>query len=136
MGIGLGLNIKAKADFETTYVREYIGIDNPLTAEVDPLVDWYLADIKASSSEDEEIKDDINLFRTSLIVAAGIEYNLSGKTSILAGFTFNNGFSDVLNRDGVKLNESGNPEIFNGKPQTFELKGFNNFVALNVGVLF
>ncbi len=136
MGIGVGFNIQAKADFETTYVREYIGVDNPLTAEVDLITDWYPADIKAVSSEDEDIKDDINLFRTSLIVAAGIEYNLSGKTSILAGVTFNNGFSDALNRDGVKLNEAGNPEIYNGKPQTFELKAFNNFVSLNIGVLF
>jgi hypothetical protein len=138
MGIGLGLNIRARGDDETTFIRERVVVlDNPDTPDVDESNDtWEISRINATSSEDEDIKDDIKLFRTSLIIAGGIEYNLSGNASLLAGVTFNNAFSPVLNNQGVKLDNAGNPEIFNKAPQTYDLKAISNFVALNVGFLF
>jgi hypothetical protein len=71
-----------------------------------------------------------------LIVGGGIEYNLSGSASILAGITFNNGFNNVLRNEGVSKDDAGNPDIYNKTPQKFELKGMNNFLALNLGILF
>jgi hypothetical protein len=35
-------------------------------------------------------------------MGAGIEYNISGTTSILAGITFNNGFTDALLGNGLQ----------------------------------
>lgn len=137
-GLGLGMNIGAKGDDELTYVRiRNVIADDPNTEGIDESNDtWDTAAIKAETEEEVDIKDDIKLFRTSLIVAAGIEYNLSGNSSILAGVTFNNGFSNMLNNTGVKYDSTGNPEIFNKKPQTFDLKAIGNFVSLNVGFMF
>ncbi|MBL0314883.1 MAG: hypothetical protein IPP69_03560 [Flavobacteriales bacterium] len=92
--------------------------------------------IKAETSTDNDIKDDIKLFRSSLIIGAGIEYNLSGNSSLLAGITFNNGFSNMLNNEGVTLDSTGKPQIFNKKPETFDLNAIGNFISLNVGFMF
>ncbi|MBX7050528.1 MAG: PorT family protein [Flavobacteriales bacterium] len=137
-GVGLGMNIGAKADDELTYVRiRNIVADDPNTADIDEASDtWDIASIKAETSEENDIKDDIKLFRSSLIIAAGIEYNLSGNSSILAGVTFNNGFSNMLNNQGVKLDSTGNPQIYNKKPETYDLKAIGNFISLNVGFMF
>lgn len=61
-------------------------------------------------------KDDINGFRSSLIVGAGVEYNLSGNMNLVAGLKFDNGFSDVFADDRVNAR--------------------NNFLSLQVGITF
>jgi hypothetical protein len=47
--------------------------------------------------------DDINFLRASMILGAGIEYNLSGNTSFYAGIRFNNGFTDILDDKRSKM---------------------------------
>jgi opacity protein-like surface antigen len=47
--------------------------------------------------------DDINFLRASMILGAGIEYNLSGNTSFYAGIRFNNGFTDILDDKKSKV---------------------------------
>lgn len=47
--------------------------------------------------------DDINFLRASMILGAGIEYNLSGNTSFYAGIRFNNGFTDILDDKKSKM---------------------------------
>ena len=76
--------------------------------------------------------DDINLFRGSLIVGLGAEYNLSGNTSILMGVTFDNGFTNILSEDTYESDGSGNALGEKNK----EFKSINNSIVLNVGVLF
>jgi long-subunit fatty acid transport protein len=44
-----------------------------------------------------EFEDNINFFRVSMILGAGIEYNISGNTSLVAGLRFDNSFIDMLN---------------------------------------
>lgn len=61
-------------------------------------------------------KDDINGFRSSLIVGAGVEYNLSGNMNLVAGLKFDNGFSDVFADERVNAR--------------------NNFLSLQVGITF
>jgi opacity protein-like surface antigen len=61
-------------------------------------------------------KDDINGFRSSLIVGAGVEYNLSSNMNLVAGLKFDNGFSDVFADDRVNAR--------------------NNFLSLQVGITF
>jgi hypothetical protein len=61
-------------------------------------------------------KSDINVPNLALIVGLGTQYSLGGKTSLLVGVTFNNGFLDVL-----KLKEA---------------KATTNFLALDLGVMF
>ncbi len=133
-GLGLGFNIKAKADDEIDYLKQ-------ATGNVGGGFDrWEDATTKSIITEGEDIKDDIKLFRTSLIIGLGIEYNLSGNTSLIAGFTYNNGFSNAMNGNGVQTDDRDAP-VYEGLgdakiAKTFRLKGFTNFVELNVGILF
>jgi len=99
LGMSIGFNIRAKADIET--------IDASGTK---------------STLEDVDMGDEVNLFRSALIAGVGIEYNISGDTYIMAGFTYNGGFTNTL--DGVK-DEQGK-----------DVKVLQNYVELNLGVFF
>jgi hypothetical protein len=81
-------------------------------------------EIKVNDKVYESNKDvgsDINEFNLSMIIAAGAEYNISGNTSLLFGLTFNNGFLDIIDDDQ-----------YSGQ----EVKGFSNYLALTVGIMF
>lgn len=58
---------------------------------------------------------DINAMNLSLAIGGGVEYNISGNTTIMLGLTFSNGFVDQLKGDA-----------------TANL----NYVALNIGIYF
>jgi len=135
-GLGLGVNIAAKADEEVIYRYQ---IDNDDINNDNAVWTPLASDRRNSSEEGKDVKDDISIFRTSLIIGAGVEYNLSGNTSLLAGITFNNGFSDALKGNAVKRNKD-NPDNFDrdaeGNPNMYKLKSRTNFVELNIGILF
>lgn len=61
-------------------------------------------------------EDNLVSLRGSLIVGAGIEYRLAGTTSIIAGIRFDNGLTNTLAADNTK--------------------GFNNYISLNLGMMF
>lgn len=50
--------------------------------------------------------DNINVFRASMILGAGIEYNLSENVSFYCGLRFNNGFTNFLADDKSKANNN------------------------------
>jgi opacity protein-like surface antigen len=94
VGFGNAVNIRAKADFiEPTIVDPTIAGTRPDRA---PIVTEF------TEVENEDVQDDINPYKASLIVAAGMEYNFSGNTSLLVAVTYNNGFTDILKTDDVK----------------------------------
>lgn len=66
--------------------------------------------------DNEDIKDDISFFRPSFIIGGGAEYSLGGSTALLVSANFNNGLTNILKND--------------------EGKTINNFVSLNVAILF
>lgn len=68
----------------------------------------------------EDISSDIALYRASLIVGAGMEYNFSGNTSLLLGVTYNNGFTNVLD-----IEVAGQ-----------KMKAVSNYLELTLGVFF
>ncbi|MBK7964757.1 MAG: PorT family protein [Bacteroidetes bacterium] len=73
--------------------------------------------LKEVGSEDKlDAKKDINFFNVNMIIAAGVEYEISGSTVAFGGIEFNNGFVDVIDGDGGK--------------------GFSNYLGLNIGILF
>ena len=100
--IGLGTNflIGAKADDEFT-------ADN---GEVIP-------------DEDVDIYDEVTFMKMSLIVGAGVDFDLGGSTRLFAGITFNNGFMNILNGQNTQY-----PTINN--------KALANYLALEVGIVF
>ena len=64
---------------------------------------------------DRNIYGNINNFSASLIIGAGIEFPLTGNTSLTGGILFNNGFTDIVD---------GDP------------KAIANSLGINVGILF
>jgi hypothetical protein len=131
VGVGVGVNIKAKSDD----VIDYKKIENGTSPDTLRWID--ATSLSDESIEDEDIGGDIGIFRASLIVAGGIEYNLSGDASIVAGVCFNNAFTNILKNEGVVT--SNNEPDFNLGDNTakmFDLKGISNLVSLQVGILF
>ena len=88
IGFGNGFNIRAKADQVVPTVNGSFN-DEPIVTE-------FVED------KDEDIQSDIMLYKASLIVGAGMEYNFSGNTSLLVGITYNNGFTNILDIEGAK----------------------------------
>ncbi len=72
--------------------------------------------ISGNTSDFEDVKDDVKSFQTALVVGAGAMYNFAGNTSLLVGLEWNNSFSDIFDDS--------------------EANGKNNFLLLNVGVIF
>lgn len=69
-----------------------------------------------------DIKSEIPFLRVSLIMGLGVEYSLGGNTSISAGLTFNNGFTNILKGENPVNNRKQNAKA--------------NFIELSVGLLF
>jgi len=130
-GLGLNMNMKALSSDNI----DYLLYQNKNTFE------WEKSNrLSSSMGTPKDIKNEVNIFSSNLIFAAGIEYSLSGNTSILAGLTFQNGFTDALKGTGVAKDLSTNSPLFEGgatnAPQSFDLSGLPNYVELNIGILF
>ena len=125
-GVGLGLNIDARADDKNTYVSTY----NDETGEWDP------SSQQGFDEENRNISNEIEIGRASLLLAAGIEYNLSGSTSLVAGITYNNGFTNVLKGSAVGTTNGGQPNVSGSEPELIDLNATNSFIAINIGLLF
>jgi len=129
-GLGLNMNLKAISNDDIDF----------LSYQDKSTLDWVTSNRLSSSESSQDIKNEINIFSSNLIFAAGIEYNLSGNTSLLAGLTFQNGFTDAFKGTGVVKDPSTNAPVFNGGvenlPKTFELSGLPNYIELNIGILF
>ena len=91
VGAGNAFNVKAKGDKVEPKV-----IANRPDEDKTPVVE------KFEELEKEGMQDDIALYKASLIVGAGAEYNFSGSTSLMFGVTYNNGFTNILDIDGMK----------------------------------
>lgn len=85
-----------------------------------------------TSKEDVNFDDMTNFFRASLIVGLGAEYNISGNTSLLFGLSYDNGLTNIFSDDGYNEDANGNAV----KPKDKTIKGFNNSIVLNLGILF
>jgi hypothetical protein len=77
----------------------------------------------ASSGTNEKTAD-LNLIRESLLIGAGMEYNLSGSTSLVGSIMFDNGFTPVLPGNGITPSGNPNPVLYS--------KG----ITLTIGILF
>ncbi|TKC12181.1 PorT family protein [Pedobacter polaris] len=119
--------------YDIKYMMQYVEI--PLTIKLKTSeingVRWFgqfglSNDIRISSREDAKtgntvVSEDVNssdwtrFYRAGLIIGGGGEFNVGGKTSIMAGVTLNNGFTNITTN-------------------SYTVK--NHYVALNLGVFF
>ena len=121
-GFSVGVNYDASADEEFSYT--IAGSTNGATL----------------TNKDVDYADEINAIRAALVVGLGAEYNLSGNTSLIFGITFNNGFTNIFSEDTFRADKDGNAlkpsdTEFTGKSDQ-DLKAINNYLLLNLGILF
>ena len=109
-GTSLAINYDAKADL--TYTSENGG--------------------RNFSEEKADFSDNINFFRAGLLVGLGLEYNVSGNTSLVFGVHYNNGFTNIYDKKISRVDSDGNA-ILN---ESQDLKGQNNFLSFEIGVMF
>lgn len=100
IGFGAGFNLKARGK------DEFIPNDGT-----------------ATTKSENDIKDDVSLFKGSMIVGAGLEYFIDESTSIVTSVNFNNGLTNIL---------SGEDMIDPSQKQRANLYYFQ----LNIGILF
>ena len=132
--VQIPLTLKLKTN-QIGYMKYYgqFGIAASINYDAEADTDFtHPGDNSKLTRSDVDFGDEINLFRGSLIVGLGAEYNLSGKTSILMGLTFDNGFTNILSEDNYANDGSGNAIGEKNK----DFKSINNSIVLNVGVLF
>ncbi len=99
-GLGLGFLTNAFADEQVVYA----------SGHSDPLID------------NEDVKDDTAFLRAGLVLGAGLEYSFGGQTALLAGITFHNGFSNILDKSQY---------FSKNKPSAHNL-----YIELTLGVMF
>lgn len=89
------------------------------------------------TEENVDVLKDTAPFRLAMILGGGLEYNFHGNTSLLIGFTYNNGFTNLFNRKYYELSPAGNVIIDGNKPvDTIEQKATSHFISLDVGIIF
>jgi hypothetical protein len=78
-----------------------------------------LANVEISNKSNLDVKKEINFIRASLIIGGGAEIAILGNTAILVGVTYNNGFLNMFSSNNAN-----------------DKNAANNYVALNIGILF
>lgn len=74
------------------------------------------------------IKDNIAFLKESFLLGIGAQTKVSGHTKIFAGLMFDNGFTNILNgTDRITVG---------GVTKTINRSAINNYVELNLGILF
>ncbi|MFT5185141.1 MAG: hypothetical protein ACI84C_002279 [Flavobacteriales bacterium] len=135
VGMGLGANWAASATGDR-YLKNVHGLND--AGELD----WHVQNEDVAETK-INVRDDFKLFRASVIVGGGVEYNINSGTSIVIGVSYNGGFSNIMSKnvEAVELDaEDNNSPIINGKaldaPVLAKLNATNNVIALTVGVMF
>ena len=85
--------------------------------------DEFISAETGTENIDKDIQDEIKFMRESMIIGFGIDYNLGGSTALSVGLTFDNGFVDVLKGQNTTYPSINSDAI-------------NNFIELNIGILF
>lgn len=84
---------------------------------------------KETENKGVDIHEDINFVRLAMNIGGGVEYYITGNTHLLVGISFSNGFTNILQKKSNSLKNS----IDNKR---LEQNAINNYVSMNVGILF
>jgi len=123
IGLKTGFNFKASSTTTHTYFQPQVNATLTNT----------LPNVPTS------VTNEINFINMSLVVGAGVEYSISGNTSLMLGITYSNGFINQLDTKVNALDANGNALIdrFGSPVYTAKDASANlNYFALNIGVYF
>lgn len=128
-GLGLSFATSSKAEDKLSFILQQDVASGTWVETSKEQIDEILPDISG----------DIVPVRASMIVAAGIEYSLSGNTAAVFGVTYDNGFTNVLEGKGIERDDEGLPVFTPGDfttPKEFDLKSISNHFQITLGILF
>ena len=144
-GLGLGFATKATADDNIKFFSE-------LVEDADEMGNSWIdsgSAISTLAKEDEEemgvdISGEMLPIRASLIIGAGIDYSLSGNTSLMFGIAYNNGLTNVFKSKmkAIEVRDDGNPSYGPGSGEggrlynEFKMKSITNSFVVTAGILF
>ncbi len=93
-----------------------------------------VADVEYKKGPNVYLNDDIKNasayfqpFNASLVIGAGVEYNLAENLDLVAGLTYNNGLLNVMKSKSIYRLSNNSIKAFDANL---------NYVALNIGLLF
>ena len=104
IGTSAAFNIRARSDYSTT--------STPSGGTT-----------TTTTLEDEDVIDDVALFKMALVVGAGLEYSLASGPTLFGGVTYNNAFTNALDGDAKKL-----------LPNDKKSKLFADYLEITLGV--
>ncbi len=108
---GLGLSFRIKSTVENEYKKGQTNFSND--------------DIKNAS-------DFIQPLNTSLVIGAGVEYNLAENLDLVVGLTYNNGFSNIMK--SKTMYKFVDPTTGLSAVRAYDAN--LSFITLNIGLLF
>lgn len=121
--IPLALKLRSMEIGYITYFGKFgIGLGFRTSAEADDRITFHDGLIRFNEKVD--IKDETRFLRAGLIIGAGLEYGFGGRTALLIGLNFHNGFSNLLE------GKNENPRIIHSPSAR------NNYLELTLGVMF
>lgn len=141
-GLGLGLNLRSTADDAVDYLYRGVpdGAGGVIWQEETTIA---AADDGIVRTDDIPVEDEVALLRAAMIVGLGIEYNLSGKTALLVGATFNNGLANVANnrnfgaaRDTEHIMSAPDGSLDPSGLEGYKIKMVDNAILFSLGLLF
>lgn len=88
LGVSAAFNIRARTDVTTTTTVGGASTTGTL--------------------EDEDVIDDVALFKSGVVVGAGAEFALASGTTLFGGLTYNSAFTNTLDSDAKNLSSNGN----------------------------
>lgn len=92
---------------------------------------------KTLTAENVDVLAQSSAIRIAMVIGGGIEYNFHGKTALIAGLSFNNGFTNIFNKKYYELNDNGQVDLVNNLPtRSIDQKAISNFISLDIGIMF
>lgn len=120
--IPVSVKMKTRAFGDLTYFGQVgLGLGMRIRAHSDD--DFTINGLGTLSTNDNKIEDQVNFLRLSMILSAGVEYNLGGSTFLFGAVTFNNGFTNVF-------------DFKNNIPPYQSADAATNALELTVGIMF
>lgn len=120
--IPFGLKMKTG---EIGYMTYFLNAGTSLGIRLNSKGDY---NIGAYAIADSSLNDYVNPLALSLLISAGVEYNLTGSTSLMVSLMFDNSFLDFL-KDDIKTNSTGGKIVK-------DISGRVNVYGINVGIFF
>lgn len=102
IGVSAAANVRSKADTESVSVVNGVST--------------------TTSLDDVDVKDVTSPFKAAIVIGGGLEYNFSGSTALLAGITYNNALTHLLEKDAFEGQEKA--------------KAYADYLELTIGVFF